>query len=230
VQRIKVYLAGPMTGLPDFNFPEFARYAAALRNLGYGVVSPAEMDGGDVFQEKHFYMRRDLRALLDCDGIVMIPGWQRSRGALIELLVANAAGLKLLVWSDGDQDVVSLEIPRQMVVHLLDDEGAIPYEEGVAQAPAKWGWAPKASDLGHALVTGARQSDYGHPINDFTRTGRMWGAILGIPDVPPEKVGLCMVALKLSRESHKHLEDNLVDGHGYLNTVEMIEREYEEMS
>ena len=78
------------------------------------------------------------------------------------------------------------------------------------------------------LVHGPRQEAYGHPTEDFTRTGRMWGAILGIPDVPPEKVGLCMVALKLSREVNQHNDENLIDGAGYLETVRLVHEAKEE--
>ena len=72
------------------------------------------------------------------------------------------------------------------------------------------------------LVYGERNEDYGHPAVDFTRTGRMWGAILGIEDVPPERVALCMVALKISRECNKHKRDNLVDGAGYFAALELV--------
>lgn len=73
------------------------------------------------------------------------------------------------------------------------------------------------------LVHGDRGEDYGHPSDDFTRTGRMWGAILDLPDaVPPELVGLCMVAVKISREVNHPKRDNRVDGAGYFETVNMV--------
>lgn len=72
------------------------------------------------------------------------------------------------------------------------------------------------------LVGGDRQMDYGHPRPDFARTGRMWGAILGIEDVSPEEVGLCMIALKLSREVNAHKRDNIVDMAGYARCVDLI--------
>ena len=50
----------------------------------------------------------------------------------------------------------------------------------------------------------------------------MWGSILDIPDVSPEKVGLCMVALKISRECNQHKRDNLVDGSGYFKCIDLV--------
>jgi hypothetical protein len=92
-----VYLSGPMTGLPEFNHPFFAETAAALRGAGYTVVSPHELAGPGLTWEE--YMRIDLRALLDGpEAIVMLPGWEASRGARIELETAKAIGLDVLTW------------------------------------------------------------------------------------------------------------------------------------
>jgi len=77
------------------------------------------------------------------------------------------------------------------------------------------------------LIHGDRQADYGHPIDDFRRTGRMWGAILGTEPIEPETVALMMVALKISRECNHPKRDNIVDGCGYFGTVEMIQNERE---
>jgi len=76
------------------------------------------------------------------------------------------------------------------------------------------------------LINGDRRADYGHPLDDFTRTAHMWQAILGVR-VSPEQVGLCMVALKMSRFLNKPKNDNLVDGAGYFGTIEMIQNERE---
>lgn len=72
------------------------------------------------------------------------------------------------------------------------------------------------------LVNGPRQEAYGHPFDNFGRAGRMWGAILGIADVTPEQVALCMVALKMSRECHQPGDDNVVDAMGYLDCLGII--------
>ncbi len=71
------------------------------------------------------------------------------------------------------------------------------------------------------LVHGDRNADYGHPLDDFSRTARMWSAILGV-EVSPEQVGLCMVAVKISRQCNRPKRDNLVDGAGYFETVSMV--------
>jgi len=75
------------------------------------------------------------------------------------------------------------------------------------------------------LVHGERGTDYGHPIEDFTRTGRLWGALLGIPDVSPETVAMCMIAVKLSRETHHPKRDNRVDIAGYAETLDMVRQQ-----
>jgi hypothetical protein len=66
-----------------------------------------------------------------------------------------------------------------------------------------------------------RYDDYGHPAENFARIARMWTAILGT-HIRSEQVGLCMIAVKLSREVHRHKPDNLTDIAGYARTLEMI--------
>lgn len=71
------------------------------------------------------------------------------------------------------------------------------------------------------LVHGDRQADYGHPLDDFTKTAAMWSAILGTT-VTAEQVGLCMCAVKISRQANRPKRDNLVDLAGYAETVQMV--------
>lgn len=100
---MKLYLGGPMTGIPLYNFPAFHEAADVLRKRGHEIVSPAEMDQGDGFDpetdaaESHLhYMRRDLAAVMECEGVVMLPGWRQSKGARCEFTVAETCGLALL--------------------------------------------------------------------------------------------------------------------------------------
>lgn len=74
------------------------------------------------------------------------------------------------------------------------------------------------------LVTGDRQVDYDHPLDNFTRAAKIWSAILGI-EVSAEQVALCMVGVKLAREANKAKLDNTVDGIGYFLTLAMVQQE-----
>lgn len=100
----RVYLAGPMRGLPKYNFPAFDEARDKLRALGYTVISPADLDRDADFHETDEYtpdflyaaMRRDIEAILKVDQIVLLPGWENSAGCKIELTVAGALGLPVV--------------------------------------------------------------------------------------------------------------------------------------
>jgi hypothetical protein len=77
------------------------------------------------------------------------------------------------------------------------------------------------------LVHGPRQHDYSHPFEDYTRTGRLWGAILGIPDIDPRICCLMMAAVKISREVHRPKRDNRVDGAGYFECADLVAQRQE---
>jgi Domain of unknown function (DUF4406) len=90
-----VYISGPMTGLPQFNFPAFNTAAAALRSMGYTVVNPAEFGEGEGLAWSD-YLRKDIRALMDCATIVLLPGWGASKGARLEEHIARELGMAVL--------------------------------------------------------------------------------------------------------------------------------------
>ncbi len=74
------------------------------------------------------------------------------------------------------------------------------------------------------LVSTDRQAHYGHPREDFQRTAAMWEPLLGLPPgaISPETVAYCMIALKLSRLTHRYKRDSAVDIAGYAKTASMI--------
>ena len=113
---MKIYLAGPMRGIPEFNFPAFYHAAKVLREKGHEVFSPAERDnaahGADISKNNPtgdealatlthgFSLREALAAdfeyiCLHADAIVLLPGWQQSKGACAEKAAGEALGLKI---------------------------------------------------------------------------------------------------------------------------------------
>lgn len=89
---MKLYVCGPMSGLPEFNYPAFQEATALLRKMGNEVVCPTEVSvecgckpGDHTWVE---YLTRDIRHITDMDGLVLLPDWFRSRGATFEVLVA----------------------------------------------------------------------------------------------------------------------------------------------
>lgn len=90
----RIYVAGPMTGLPHLNFPAFHAAAAQLRALGLYAVNPAEInpDTGATWID---CMRADIAQLVTCQGVALLPGWENSRGAALEHHIATALGLDI---------------------------------------------------------------------------------------------------------------------------------------
>lgn len=101
----RLYLAGPMTGFEDFNFPAFNAMAAELRARGYVVENPAEHG---VVEDADWadYMAYDLTRLGLCGQVAVLPGWENSKGARLEVHIARALGMKIV----NAQDLVSMEI------------------------------------------------------------------------------------------------------------------------
>lgn len=91
----RVYLSGAMSGHPDHNFPAFNDQAAKLRAAGYEVINPAELNP-DTSMTWEECLRVDLRELCSCDAIALLPGWESSKGANLELHVAHRLGLKVM--------------------------------------------------------------------------------------------------------------------------------------
>lgn len=91
MQHSKAYISGPMTGLPDANYPAFSAAAARLRRMGITVVDPScnGLPANAAWQD---HMREDIRMLMECDSIHMLPGWSRSRGATLEHTIAVGLG------------------------------------------------------------------------------------------------------------------------------------------
>jgi len=90
----RIYLSGPMSGLPGLNFPTFHSMTASLRAVGHTVTNPAEINPeGGTWTD---CMRRDIAALMDCDTVATLPGWENSKGAKLEVLIAEKLGMTVV--------------------------------------------------------------------------------------------------------------------------------------
>lgn len=122
---MNIYLAGPMRGYSEFNYPAFHRHAAELRDAGHKVFSPAEKDierlGVDIsigttgdlaeIEAKGFDLRDaimdDLTYIArEADAIAMLPGWEKSSGVKVELALAEFLKLEVIKLSDLERVVL----------------------------------------------------------------------------------------------------------------------------
>jgi len=85
---MRVYLSGPMSGLPKHNYPAFMLWAKRLRKAGYQVVNPAELDDGTPLSWVQC-LKRDITKLLNCTGVATMPGWTKSKGASLEVHISK---------------------------------------------------------------------------------------------------------------------------------------------
>lgn len=94
----KIYLSGPMTGYPEFNYPEFNRVAQLLRDAGNFVYNPAEFDWQDEFPIRKAFAEYTAFICLEADKIVLLSGWENSLGVSAELALAKNCGLEIEEW------------------------------------------------------------------------------------------------------------------------------------
>ena len=103
----RVYVAGPMTGIADFNYPAFNAVADQLRGLGYEVENPADHGIVEGAQWAD-YMPYDLTRLGLCGVIALLPDWEKSQGAKLEVLIAERLGMTVV----NAHDLVTREAAR----------------------------------------------------------------------------------------------------------------------
>lgn len=85
-----IYVAGSMSGLPEFNYPAFYQAAEQLAAVGHTrVVNPAALGDGDTGRPWDFYMRQGITGLLTCDKVALLPDWEQSTGARLEAHIAQ---------------------------------------------------------------------------------------------------------------------------------------------
>lgn len=244
IQRKPVlYIAGPMRGIAFFNYPMFDRVAKNLREAGNEVISPADedrkQDGFDPFANPEYAnpdacvfpkemdfsktVRRCLDAVLRCDEIVLLPGWENSNGAVAELTLAMWLGKRVRHLRISDCGGFSWVCYRMglagLAVQLRDHhipEDAAPASVVVDEDDED----EDILDTAARITRGDRNASYGPPDQDFRRTAGMWSALFAVKlkegvTFEPKDIALAMILLKCSRESHQPKRDNWADIAGY---------------
>lgn len=158
----KCYVSGPMTGLPYFNFPAFEAATNVLREAGWFVYSPHENDlekglkpdplgktisNGMTYKE---LMKTDLWQVCDCDAVIVLPGWEHSKGAKLEALVAHEVGVPVYTYLEQAK---------------IEQEGStLAHEFSSRPDPENMAWPPGGGNSDLELVETAkamRQFDTG---------------------------------------------------------------------
>lgn len=94
-----VYISGPITDIPDLNRPSFIKAQRMLLSAGCSIFNPMHIEGPiDPLKDDalwSYYMHFCVRALPECDSILMLPDWQNSKGAKWEHRIAEMLGLQV---------------------------------------------------------------------------------------------------------------------------------------
>lgn len=196
----RIYVAGPMRGYPNFNFPAFDTAATKLRAEGWDVVSPAEHDRSEGFDESkgevdsEFLVKAfawDVEQVLAADAVYFLPGWEASEGATLEHAVAQSTGKKII------------------------------YDEGVTQQPA-FNAAADTTLKRAAAISNQRGGEYLDSWSLDNMITTFFDATLralGVPGLPAEAKRLLIVAalidIKDSRMLGPWKEDTVDDGINY---------------
>lgn len=95
-----IYISGPMTGLPEFNYPAFNEAEKRLNEAGgFTVLNPASR-GGAGTKSYDWFIRQDIKLLAEADAIALLPGWEKSRGATLETYIGTFLEMEVRTLED----------------------------------------------------------------------------------------------------------------------------------
>lgn len=255
----KVYVAGPMRGYPEFNFPAF--FAASREAHNLVCPQPGFTDTDDqlvvacnlhefgcstvqVFNPAvHDHLRYGEKVWKGLTGDLaeLEPfgfDLRETLGADLAWIAENADAIYMLRgWEKSKGARAEKALAEALGLEVMYQEGGftanvlVDEKAGVVN-PTSYEVRTTESICAEAdrIVVGERRSAYGHPIDNFTLTGQLWAPILGLEEVTAEQVGLCMIQVKVAREAFSPKRDNLVDIAGYAKCNDLIRTARKEVS
>ncbi len=197
---VRLYLAGPMSGYVNYNFPLFHQVANLLRSQGFEVNNPADketLDGTDKpdlakVPTRAEAMRQDIPLVIECDGIVLLPNWKNSVGARFETMLATQCGMDVYEW-----DEVAVKMEKLDTLVLEGSTNMTTREELLSAIHSTEG-----SEEVRVRDTGVREQD-------SDRGGVELCGHYGMPSVP-FKGGVILRQSELSDRSPGMCEDGAV--------------------
>lgn len=228
--KTNLYISGPMTGRPNWNFEAFNHAASTLR-LGLGpdkvvVHNPAEWgeksehpSGSE--QSHKAFVHRDLAflaAMIDKvpEGkaqLVVLPEWDTSKGAVAEVLLGVTMGVGVFLFDRSRSQAYQIptgEVTQKIINHYTNNGEANIAVQAVG------------------AVLGPRRQAYGHPLDNCLRTAKMLNAAFNLPgqfQFTAINFAVIMMIMKIAREMNEHSDDNLVDIVGYALVQDIIRQE-----
>ena len=91
-----VYISGKISGLADKNAPAFEAAEKMLTERGYKTINPLKLYPDGIELSWEHYMRNDIKVLMDCHMVAVLPDWEQSRGATIEVHLALDLGIPVV--------------------------------------------------------------------------------------------------------------------------------------
>lgn len=114
---MRIYLSGPMRGLPDSNYPKFRAIADRLRDEGHDVLDPSQSFVGQSLP-RTVYLRHDIQLILCVDAVVVIDEWETSPGARFEVAEAWSIGIDVFKFTEEPGGQFSLQPIEQTLVTI----------------------------------------------------------------------------------------------------------------
>lgn len=243
----RIYIAGPMTGLLEWNFPAFDEAGKRMKDQGFEVVNPVDFDRARGFDEKSAkefsneelreamaaelvgwdrldlpYARNEMpdKGLADCTDLLLLPGWESSKGAFAEASVALWLGMS--VWVD-DGGMLKDMAPISQLDTLICKRLTYVADrmEEVSGTFADTDQLDAQSILDEAQsVLAERGKDYGDFGDTLKRVARVWSDLVGEDEwadksFRPTICARFMLAIKMVRERQGYKHDNWVDALNY---------------